>query len=79
MKVTVDVLDADASTMYTETFYDLPDALPARPLHIAREIEKLMVAYPAYQTITVELEKDDDDATTKTDVQEPPRGERSPE
>jgi hypothetical protein len=38
----------------------------------------LMVAYPAYQTITVEIEKDEDDAaTTEANVQEPPESERS--
>jgi hypothetical protein len=78
VKVTFDVR-AGSVTLYVQTFYDLP-ASPLTGRLLSGEIERLMVAYPAYQTITVEIEKDEDDATTtETNVQEPPRSERSEE
>jgi hypothetical protein len=68
MKVTVDVSDGGGKTLFVESFYDLSEVgMPA--IQLAREVAQLMVAYPTYKTITVEIEKDADDA--RADLQEP--------
>jgi hypothetical protein len=72
MKISVDV-DVDGKTIFVETFYDLPNVIPDRPVAIAREVEQLMVAYPAYKTITVQIEKDDDGTQ---DIHEPTTSQR---
>lgn len=75
MKITVEVIDKSEKTLFVETFYDLPDKVPDRPLAIAREVEQLMVAYPAYKTMIVQIEKDTDVGTQN--VSEPTRSEPS--
>ena len=73
MKVTIELAGPDGRTQFTETFYDLPsaDLIPDRALAIAREVSKLMVAYPAYSVIDISIEKDDDGTQN---LQEPPAG-----
>lgn len=71
MKVTYDVVDQN-NTVYVQSFFDLPDVPPERALHMAREIERLLVAYPSAKTINIAIEKDADGAIK--DVQKPPKG-----
>jgi hypothetical protein len=74
MKVSIDVSDGGDKTLFVESFYDLSEAgMPT--FQLAKEVAQLMVAYPAYKTITVQIEKDDD-GSANANVPQPPRGER---
>jgi hypothetical protein len=78
MKITYDVVNENQKTMYIGAHHDVPQDAPGRALVIAREVEKLFSAYPSYSVINIQIEKDEDDATTtEANVQEPPESERS--